>query len=420
MLGINSMNVSVMENSMAKVHFALRIKQYTFTPSVVAFLVGSLFIRPAAATYTVIDDDLLPSAIIEARDGVAGQSSNPHPVPFARKSVVLGPLGRKAVEQILAQAPPSATFKIIGRSDAQPSNVFGNDGGAILPVATARGNALSQYLIRLGVSPGNIILAPDNSPNPQQNGSNYLSHIVLVNNASPALTTNPGQRPALTPSLTPVSVTNTPLTPKPPPAATEAPAVMPPPANPIATTEIQRKPAAAIATRERMVAFINTSVQNGTMDAAVALSLISGLLTHEPDSSRMPTASVPAPATNPVTPAAPVRTSAPVAEAPSPATPAPLPSNLFSAPSALARKPSWLLDKTMTLRDNLDAWSKKAGWQATQWDASNYYEVTHNVPMEGEFPDVLRQIADGTSLNICPNKRLKFVRVTDPTVRCDK
>lgn len=413
---------------MANVHPALPIKSFMFTPALLALLIGSLFARPAAATYTVIDDDLLPSAIIEARDGAGGQASGLHPVPFARKSVSLGPLGRKAVEQIMAQATPGTTFKIIGRSDAQPSNVFSTDGGTTLPVANARANALSQHLIRLGVSPGNIILAPDSSPNPQQNGSNYLSHIVLVNNASPALTTNPSQHPALTPNLTPVAVANTPPAPK-APASTSPAIAQPPVASPAVVSvppstpeEAQKKAPASIATREKMVAFINASVQNGTMDTAVALTLISGLLTQEPEKPRAttPAPAGPGPATTQVRTPTPTTPPAPAQEASNPATQALLPSSLFATPTALARKPSWTLDKSMTLRDNLDAWSKKAGWLPTQWDASNYYEVTHNVPMEGDFPDVLRQIADGTGLNICPNKRLKFVRVTDSTVRCDK
>lgn len=92
--------------------------------------------------------------------------------------------------------------------------------------------------------------------------------------------------------------------------------------------------------------------------------------------------------------------------------------SLFLATPALIRKQNWQLDKTLTLKDNLDAWAKLAGWNPVTWEAANFYQVTTSSVLEGSFPDVLRQIAEGTGLNICAKKREKQIRVTDSTVSC--
>jgi len=90
------------------------------------------------------------------------------------------------------------------------------------------------------------------------------------------------------------------------------------------------------------------------------------------------------------------------------------------AATTTMRKESWVLDKNLTLRGNVDTWSKQAGWNPSVWDASNYYQITVTSTIEGDFPDILRQIADSTGLNICARKRERYVRVTDPKVPCDK
>ncbi|MFA6015918.1 MAG: TcpQ domain-containing protein [Gallionellaceae bacterium] len=92
--------------------------------------------------------------------------------------------------------------------------------------------------------------------------------------------------------------------------------------------------------------------------------------------------------------------------------------SLFLATPALTRKQNWQLDKALTLKDNLDAWAKLAGWNPVTWEAANFYQVTTSSVLEGSFPDVLRQIAEGTGLNICAKKREKQIRVTDSTVSC--
>lgn len=100
-----------------------------------------------------------------------------------------------------------------------------------------------------------------------------------------------------------------------------------------------------------------------------------------------------------------------------PATTQPPPPTIYATP-ALARKENWVLDKSLTLRDNLNVWAKQASWNPSVWEASNYYQVTVTSTLEGDFPDVLRQIADSTGLNICAKKHEKYIRVTDANVSC--
>lgn len=94
------------------------------------------------------------------------------------------------------------------------------------------------------------------------------------------------------------------------------------------------------------------------------------------------------------------------------------PAPLFIAAPSLAREESWTLNKDITLRDNMNEWAKIAGWNPVTWEASNYYQVTITTTLKGSFPDVLRQIAESTKLNICAYRRDKKIRITDPNVAC--
>lgn len=78
----------------------------------------------------------------------------------------------------------------------------------------------------------------------------------------------------------------------------------------------------------------------------------------------------------------------------------------------------WWLDASKTLRDNLEEWAKTAGWNPIRWEASNFYEVNDTVPVEGDFPGVLRQVAEATGLNICSAKATRRIRVTEGSVDC--
>lgn len=338
----------------------------------------------AHATYTVIDDDLFPTSVIEAREAPPlALKPDQRTVPFAKGSHNLGPLGRKAMEEIAA-AGANATYQILARGDAQPTNVANGDGTTI-PLAAARANILKQFLMRQGVPGSAITTAPDNSPNPQQNGIIYSSYVVVTRNGTRPLPTDPSVKPAVTANLTPVTV----------------------PASAPSTST--RTPATG-ADRERLVRFITQAIQSGSMDAATALSLMARLANNE---AIAPAGAPPALAAQLPVP----NTSAAPAVAPA-EPPVAIPPSIIVANPTLARKSIWILDKALTLKDNIEAWSKKATWNPPQWDAGNYYEVTRTVQLEADFPDVLRQVADATGLNICANKRQKLVRVTDKHVPC--
>lgn len=95
--------------------------------------------------------------------------------------------------------------------------------------------------------------------------------------------------------------------------------------------------------------------------------------------------------------------------------------SVVAAPAAPVpeKKRMWGLDATKTLHENLDAWTREAGWNPIIWDASNPYKVRLNTDsIEGEFPEVLRKISKATGLNICATRRDRYVRVTDSGVPC--
>jgi hypothetical protein len=83
-----------------------------------------------------------------------------------------------------------------------------------------------------------------------------------------------------------------------------------------------------------------------------------------------------------------------------------------------ARSTVWVLDKTSTLKDNLDRWSSLAGWNPVVWDASNYFQVNDTSTLKGNFETVLRMVAVRAKLNICLNEREKTVHVTDAALSC--
>lgn len=103
---------------------------------------------------------------------------------------------------------------------------------------------------------------------------------------------------------------------------------------------------------------------------------------------------------------------------PTPPPPAPAPNPVQAQLPMIIQKQEWILNKSMTLRDNIDAWLKIADWNPSLWEAANFYEITTTSTVNGGFPDVLRQIADSTGLNICVNNGKKTVRVTDSTASC--
>jgi|GEM_PF-4994904 len=82
------------------------------------------------------------------------------------------------------------------------------------------------------------------------------------------------------------------------------------------------------------------------------------------------------------------------------------------------KKTEWEVSSNKSLRENITSWSTSSGWTAPEWLASTEYKVAKTTFIEGEFPDVLKQIADTSGLNICVTRNPKNIRVTDHNVSC--
>lgn len=344
-------------------------------PLKIATVIAALFVTEYAyAGYTVIDDDLFPTSQVEqpryqprseyARippaPRVARQAAEEHfSIPFAKYHSPLTAAGRAKLEEILPSLE-GAQIRIVGRPDA----IYYAE-GKLAPLARNRANVLRAYLIEQGIPAANIKTEVDTSPNPQPNGTSYPSEIYATRAerfAPPA--TDMGSAPRQS-------------------------AYQPQVRQGLAQTV----PQAAAANDDRMIQYINQAVQNGQLRPDVALKLIRNILDGNPPNTASPIPVSFRPSLQPTATAA-----LPIQPAPQPTV--------------------WTLDKRLTLRDNIDAWSKIAGWNPSQWDASNYFQVNVTTTIDGNFPDVLRQVADSTGLNICAKVREKYVRVTDSNVSC--
>lgn len=336
-------------------------------------LVAGLLILASAtanASYTVIDDDLLPTSALESRSTQKAHAPEHFAVPFPREATLVGVSTRAVLDALLPQMR-NATVRIVGRPDAQ-----GYSNGKLSVIARNRAINMRDYLTRQGIPANNILIESDNSPNPQPNGSSYPSDIYITRAdgrgsssrlASYATSAVPPEPALVQPARY---------------AASQSQNVAP-------------APSAANPARDQLIQFINQAVESGQMLPSVALKLLQTLMEANSNNGLQQVSRQPAIQS----------TRAP---------PAP---QIVAAP-ALPRNERWVLDNKLTLKDNIDAWSKTAGWNPVTWEASNYYQVTTTSTIEGGFPDVLRKIADSTGLNICAKTRERYVRVTDANVSC--
>ncbi|MEM8519080.1 TcpQ domain-containing protein [Janthinobacterium sp. CAN_S7] len=386
------------------------------------------------ADYTVIPDDLLPTAVIDAR---YAQPTQRFAVQFTKGRSALTEIGRNTLSTLMPIMNGSA-IKIVGRPDANPAAK-----GSAIAIPGNRARNIRDYLTRQGIPLNSITIEIDNSPNPQQNGSSYpcdvyvtridrssqspigfsASVIANVPQQQPFATTQtyvPSAQqqhaPAPTPMPMPMQAYSAPQ--QAPQQAASAQPYMPPQQQyaPMQAYSPQQQqpqlqkisatyPAAVTidANQDQLIQYINAAVQSGRMTPTVAIKMIrAAMLENDKPVSQQPArAPTPAPIAQPIAPIEP---------------PA-----LFVASPALARKKTWTLDKKLTLRENFDAWSKLAGWNPTVWEAANYFEVPATSVLEGEFPEILRQLAGSTRLiNVCAKMHEKYIRVTEPNVRCDQ
>lgn len=344
----------------------------------VAFLLS--FSLTANAVYVVLDDDLMPTRAPDPQQLPTAH----YAIPFAKEHSPLGNAGRAALDAIIPQMRDQKV-QIIGRPDATTYM-----GGKLAQLANNRANVIRNYLLREGVPANSIAMEIDNTPNPQTNGSIYPSDIYISRTQEnhqprPYLSANQPNAPTYTRPAVPASFDQTMGYIQP-----TAPGYAQPTPPPI--QQIPRA-GALIAARSQIIQFISRATQTGQMDPVAALKMIQTLSNTDMDSG--PQTANAAPMSQPITPAP-----------------------LFVAANNTVRKQFWQLETTKTLRDNIDAWALRGGWNPTQWLATNYYQVTTASTLEGDFPDVLRQIADSTKLNICIYQRDKRIKVTDANISC--
>ena len=326
--------------------------------TVLLSLLGSLWLlaSPTAhAVYTVIDDDLYPTSMLEARAKLFAPVSEPDhfSISFRKSQSALGASGFAALNAILPNLR-NGTIRIVGRVDATPYSI--EKQGSL---ARNRAINIRDFLVNAGIPLSNITIVADNNPNPQSNGSLYPSDIYVTRSQARGQQLNP--RDSLDANEELVSSSR-------------------PYATTTSATNLVSQPTSNNSGNAQLVQYINQAVRSGQMTPDVAVQLLRAIVlggTTSSSQTGQPSSPMPAPTTQ------------------------------------------WLLDKKLTLKDNIDAWAKSSGWNPTVWEASAFFEVTNTTTIEGGFPDVLRKVADSTGLNICAKKREKFVRVTNANVACN-
>lgn len=216
----------------------------------------------ARAEYVVINEDLLPTAVVEARRAQhAAPAAEKHSVLFQRGRSPLIPAGRQALALLIPQIG-DGVVRIVGRTD--------NRRYATIP--RKRANNMRDYLIRHGVSVSKIIVEVDNTPNLQSDGDFFASEIHIVRRAAPATAYAAGSGFAHTPTVAP----NATALPASYVARHESNAdfVMLQDFRP----QQQSAPETAPSTRdEKLLIYIAESVKSGKLDASVAVRMLEHL-----------------------------------------------------------------------------------------------------------------------------------------------
>lgn len=347
---------------------------------------GLALVTSAHATYTVIDDDLYPTAALMARDRISDSSSTEKfKVIFNRGSSVVGPNARLYIDDLIARIQVADQIRIIGR----PDSAAATNNKQQRSLGMARAYALRAYLVKAGIPSSSIEVEMDSNGNPLAASGISPAEIVIttLRDYRPSFADQaPVQQERAIPRT--YRYLNQDAEPRPAPA--------------VSVRSAAEAPQQALVTRspsdERLVQYINQAVQTGQMLPAVAVQILRSLA--EANFSSV---------TAQQSPIAPVASPQALA--------APAPGTINRDPMRADR---WVLDARLTLKDNVDKWSEASGWKPTDWRAGNFYQVTTTTTLDGAFPDVLKRIADSTGLNICAIPREKLVRVTDATVPCDK
>ncbi len=359
----------------------------------------------AHATYYVVDEDPNPGPQARAQTRMApnlglaptrapAAREDQYAIPFPKGVTPITRVSREVLDRVLARLGknPDVQIRIVGRADAMYSTT-----GEASQMPRKRAINLRGYLTRQGIPMNNITVETDGEPNPSVDGSLYPSYLYITESGASAdadtadtgytVNANRITAPQTSQRYTqPREVAAQPIEAIIEPARRSqyvppAPVQAPPVANAMPAM-------ASGANRDQLFSYINAAVQSGQLSPVVALQLIRTMMLGEAAQG----------------------TQATLQPTPVQAPPAP--------PEAAPMPKLWMLDKKMTLRENIDNWSRLAGWRPTQWDATNFYQVGVTTTVRGDFPEVLRKVAESTGLNICAKTREKVVRITNSDTPC--
>lgn len=310
-------------------------------------------------------------------------------IPFAKMRSPLTPIGKVSLDKIVAQLD-GGLIQIVGRPD---EIVYKQ--GKLGAIPQNRANNIRDYLVSKGVPPKSISISIDTAPNLLVD-SIYPSDVYLTHRQVEPLRVQTVMQPKQASSIPP-AVRSEPLAERPEPAVL--------PENQAQTS---------------LIKWVLRLVQMKQLSSEAAARIINDLAGESAPKETAQAQAAPQVLTTPLPrPVQAVAEVKPAVEAqPEVKKPAPPPAMLFVAATATIRKPLWVLDTGKTLKENLDAWAKQAGWSAPEWVASNFFQVTSASTLEGEFIDVLGQISDATKLNICITQREKRLKVIDSNISC--
>lgn len=315
----------------------------------------------AHASFTVIDDDLYPSYMTEARSrAIDGLNSDKLKITFSKGSAVLNPMARSFLDEMTPRLRNAAQIRIIGSMDSASEN----ENKKNRKIGTARAAAIRSYLLNQGIAADILEVEVQTGSNPDASKGFSTTDVVVSNARSARSATQERAIPGNYQYLRNGTV----------------PAV---PASFVA------QPVSPSINNEAMLQYINLAVQSGQMAPSVAVEMIRSMLE--------------------------AKTSTPVITGTSTHSAVYAPQNYQPPPAQ-----GWTLDASKNLKENFDTWASASGWKPTVWNASNLYQVTSTTILQGTFPNILKRISDSTGLNICVISREKYVLVTDPDVPCNK
>lgn len=340
-----------------------------------SFLLTATIAGTAHAAFYVDEDSPQQTALQVA----SARAPLSYGIPFFIKRVQLGPMGRQALQALLADARTADTVTVVGHGDPSDDPTLGGQ----------RAIAIKQWLVQNGIPANKVALRDNSSSLPGDMPSVFNSEVIL------------GQRPqsnAAAPS--PDRLRSATLV-----RETRIPDHAIQPANATAQQLLNDPAKLAIASK------IISLSQNKLIRPEDVVTLLAELLRNMPAEIQPPQPTRVAYETPPV----PVSPAPPVQIQPTPQPtlqPAIYVTRQF-APAADQPR-TWLLDSNKTLRANLEDWAMQAGWKKPDWQPVNPYQITFSSTMQGSLLDVLGEIAKAIpELDIQVSRTKREIRISD-------